>query len=151
LVRRALIAVLVMLAVQGCGDDRGVVRLDLCPGRNATEADLESLRRAASWELTVWGVRGDEVTWHELFTADGAVATLGLEATVPPDELVRLMVEGWGQEAGGSRLVAVASSGLLQVQAGVWVCLCTAPPERYETLCPARDCTVNRESGTCWQ
>ncbi len=134
------------LSAIGCGGDVGEVQLDLCPGQMATDADRTILRSATTWELTVFGLRGDSVVWHDEY-AGATLESLSLSAEIPPEEDVRLSVEGWS----GGQLVGIATSGVLSLRSGVRVCLCTAQPERYEELCPHWECSVNPTSRVCWQ
>ncbi len=141
-----LVVSLLSLAIVGCSGDVGEVQFDLCPGRNATENDRAILRSATSWQLSVFGLHGSNVIWQEDYSGT-TVESLSLNASIPPEEDVRLAVEG--RSAG--QLVAMASSGVLSLRTGVRVCLCTAQPERYEELCPHWECSVNAVSRACWQ
>jgi hypothetical protein len=142
-------AVLLVAAAVGCGEPLPV-RLDLCPARGTEAGDLDTLRRVDLWSVEVWGVSGDDVVWRRTFAGADSVRSLDLSGAIPPGEEVRLTVEGYGlDEAGERRLLALAASDPLRLDGLDSVCLCIAPPERYEALCDGWVCEWSQNEGQC--
>ena len=111
---------------------------------------------AETWQLVIFGMRGEDVAFERSFASDDASATtlLTLGEVVPSDEEIRLLVRGYDVDTSGrSALVALAASGPLVLPPGgdQAVCLCVATPESYGNACYQRFCTFGETTGCSFQ
>jgi hypothetical protein len=144
------VAFVALTGLSGCLEETLSLRLDLCPGRDATREDLQLLQNIVSWNIEVWAIENHDVSWRRIWAGSDTLDELIITGAVPRDQQVRLLVEGFGLDNDGShRVIALGASGLLVLQGSENVCLCVAPPERYEELCEVWTCSFNVESGLC--
>lgn len=108
------------------------------------------LRRVTTWTVVVLGLEGDDVAWRRAFTGNDAIATIEIEGAIPPENEVRLLVEGEGLDnASRTRVVAVAAGGPFVLRGNENVCLCISPPETYVDHCASWQCVFDTTTGSC--
>lgn len=140
-----------MFPLLACGGDELVVQLHLCPGPPDGSADYQMLRRAAAWNIEVLGIEGENVTWRRTFAGTDPIASLEIAGAIPPEQELRFLIEGRGlDDAGHTRVVAMAASGALVLRGNENICLCIAPPDSYQDYCLSWQCTYNTTTGSCF-
>jgi hypothetical protein len=108
------------------------------------------LRRVTTWNVEVLGMEGEDVVWRRAFTGTEAIASLEIDGAIPPEQDVRLLVEGFGLDnTSRERVVAVAAGGVYFFHGNENVCLCIAPPETYAVDCASWQCVFDTATGTC--
>lgn len=136
--------------VTACAEEELVpVSVDLCLATGLTAEERGAIVAPdVRWTISLWVIEAGDFIEVKALGTQIDPSGLSTENAVPQGVDVRIFAQG--RPIGQSETVGMAMSTPRVFSGGEQVCLCVAPPERFDELCDLGDCQGGT-TGSCPQ